>query len=274
MSDFLTTMADASRIRAGRAASERQTLAQRALEASPTVPFPRSERMFAVIAEIKRVSPAEGELGRDDDIVARAERYAAGGAAAISVLTEPERFAGSLDDLAAVAAALPAVPVMRKDFLVDSVQLLEARAAGASGVLLIAAMLDDLKLDRLTRLAVDLGLFVLLEAFDHTDLTRISALLATSDLAESVATGQLLVGINSRDLRTLTVDAARLTRLARLLPPTATSIAESGIVTTDDAARAGRSGFAGALVGTALMRCDDPTRTLRQLAAAGREARA
>ncbi|MEL7536795.1 MAG: indole-3-glycerol-phosphate synthase [Pseudomonadota bacterium] len=267
MSDFLANMASASAARDAAARPQLDTLVQAAKAARRPVPFP--DRPFAIIAEIKRVSPAEGALGVADDIVARARRYAAGGAAAISVLTEPQRFGGSLDDLARVAAALPATPVMRKDFIVGELQLYEARAAGASGVLLIAAMLDDAALLGLSRTAVELGLFVLLEAFDGDDLDRLTAPLAA--LPKAVAAGQVLVGVNTRNLRTLAVDSERLPQLAAQLPKGVRAIAESGIASAADAAGAAQVGYTGALIGTALMRASDPARLLdaMQTAAAG-----
>ena len=255
MSDFLAQMAARSRARADGA------VVAAPLPTRATVPL-ASDGAFTVIAEIKRVSPAEGELGSSDDIVARAKSYVAGGAAAISVLTEPSRFGGSLDDLAAVAAALPDVPVMRKDFLVDTVQIDEAYAQGASGVLLIAAMLDDAALAALATAAVGHGLFVLLEAFDRNDLERIDALLNEPALAAARAAGQLLAGVNARDLRTLAVDPERFAALAPLLPAGVPAIAESGIVTAADAAAAAALGFSGALVGTALMRASQPAAVL------------
>ena len=261
MSDFLERMAASSLARARAAPAPPPPV-------SPPVCFP-ADRSFAVIAEIKRVSPAEGELGSNDDIVARARRYAAGGAAAISVLTEPERFGGSLDDLAAVARALPGVPVMRKDFLVENIQIDEARAAGASGVLLIAAMLDEQRLGALTDAAVERDMFVLLEAFDAADLATIVTVIERDVLAPARAAGQVLVGVNTRDLRTLAVDTGRLAVLAPHLPDSVRAIAESGIGGAADAAAAARLGYRGALVGTALMRTSEPATLLGDLVTAG-----
>ena len=149
---------------------------------------------------------------------------------------------------------------MRKDFLVDSVQVLEARAAGASGVLLIATMLDDATLREMLDCAFEHGMFVLLESFDEDDLRRSSRFL---DLD-----GQLLIGVNTRNLRTLDVDADRLERFAPLLPA-ARCVAESGLRVADDASRVAGWGYTMALVGTALMRSDDPGALIAAMRAAG-----
>ena len=224
---------------------------------------------FDVIAEIKDRSPAEGELaGAGSDRAAQARRYAAGGAAAISVLTEPTRFAGSLAHLEEVVAAVPGVPVMRKDFLVDPVQIVEARAAGASGVLLIVTMLDDGDLGEMLSCAADHGMFVLLESFDAADLARSRRLLDEPRHADRAAAGELLIGVNTRNLRTLEVDNGRLEKLAPLLPA-ARCVAESGLRTPQDAARAAELGYRLALVGTALMRSGDPAALVTGMRDAG-----
>jgi indole-3-glycerol phosphate synthase len=195
-----------------------------------------------------------------------------GGAAAISVLTEPSRFDGSLEHLAEVVRAVTGagVPVMRKDFLVDRRQILEARAAGASGVLLIVAMLNDKELPDLLACAREHSLFVLLEAFDERDLERIRALLENGRCADDAANRTLLVGINIRDLRTLAVDSGRLARLAPLLPEGAVCVAESGLASPSDAATAASLGYHMGLVGTALMRAANPAALLSDMLLAGR----
>jgi indole-3-glycerol phosphate synthase len=254
MSDFLQGMAtlSAERAAAARAFSDADF-------DKPVVPL--SLGTFDVIAEIKERSPAEGDLGQgDSDRVARAEAYAAGGAAAISVLTEPSRFDGDLTHLEEVVATVPGTPVMRKDFLVEPVQVLEARAAGASGVLLITTMLDDARLRAMLDCAFEHGMFVLLESFDEADLRR-SADYVGSD-------GQLLIGVNTRNLRTLEVDSARLQTLAPALPE-AICVAESGLKLAEDAARVMRWGYSMALVGTALMRSDDPAQLISDLRTTG-----
>jgi len=264
MSDFLEQMAEASR--------------ERADAIDPAVadgPFehrvvPLRPGTFDVIAEIKGRSPAEGDLGGETiDHVGRARRYAAGGAAAISVLTEPSRFAGSLAHLEAVAGAVPGTPVMRKDFLVSPLQVHEARMAGASGVLLIVAMLDDDALDDMLDTARGHRMFVLLEAFDEPDLERIGRLLEEAQHRDAATGGRLLVGVNTRNLRTLEVDGDRLAALAPLLPLSATCVAESGLQDADAALAAARAGYRMALVGTALMKSADPTLLIRAMRSAG-----
>jgi indole-3-glycerol phosphate synthase len=261
MSDFLKNMAELSAERAAR--TDEPSLAS----AKPVVPL-RLEQ-FDVIAELKDHSPAEGELaGKHHDRKMQAARYVSGGAAAISVLTEPSRFAGSLEHLEEVVAAVPDIPVMRKDFLVAPVQVVEARAAGASGILLIATILDDARLDEMLRSAFDLDMFVLLETFDEADLARTSQLLERPMYNELAERGQLLVGVNTRNLRTLKVDPNRLEQLAPALPA-ARCVAESGLHTANDAAAVAKLGFHLALVGSALMRSEDPAKLVSEMRAAG-----
>ena len=255
MSDFLATMAQSSAARAALAPS-------RFVDADfdrPVVPL--APGAFDVIAEIKNRSPAMGDLAQgDSDRASRARAYAAGGAAAISVLTEPSRFDGTLEHLEEVVTAVPGTPVMRKDFLVEPVQVLEARKAGASGVLLIATMLDDAKLRAMLDCAFEHGMFVLLESFDADDLARSAAFLD--------GRGQLLIGINTRNLRTLDVDTERLQALAPQLPE-ATCVAESGLAVPEDAARVAGWGYRMALVGTALMRSENPAALIEAMRAQG-----
>ena len=259
MSDFLAGMAKSSAERAAQARSFTDADFDK-----PVVPLTLGS--FDVIAEIKNRSPAEGQLGDSDpnsgdsDPNSRACAYAAGGAAAISVLTEPSRFDGELEHLEAVVAAVPGTPVMRKDFLVDPVQVLEARAAGASGVLLIATMLDDAELRAMLDCAFEHGMFVLLESFDDDDLRRSARFLGGD--------GQLLIGVNTRNLRTLAVDSERLQRLATSLPD-AVCVAESGLRDADDATRVAGWGYSMALVGTALMRSEDPAGLIAAMRKAG-----
>ena len=167
-----------------------------------------------------------------------------------------------------VAAAVPGTPVMRKDFLVDPVQILEARSAGASGVLLIAAMLDDTALRSMLDCATEHGLFVLLESFDEEDLARSSKLLDNPADRERAESGQLLFGVNTRILRTLHVDPERMARLAPALPA-GRCVAESGLRTEADAATVADLGYRLALVGTALMRSEDPAGLVAAMRDAG-----
>lgn len=252
MSDFLQTMAVSSRERAAAARTDYQS----SDFDKPVVAL--SLGVFDVIAEIKDRSPTEGELkSSNDDRQQRAQAYAAGGAAAISVLTEPSRFDGDLSHLIDVVEAVPSTPVMRKDFLVEPVQVLEARKAGASGVLLIAAMLSDEKLSEMLSCAWEHQMFVLLESFDEDDLRRSSLLLEEPHNRDRADNAQLLIGVNTRNLRTLEVDATRLASLSPALPA-AYCVAESGLRASEDTSRVSALGYKLALVGTALMRSDDP----------------
>lgn len=261
MSDFLHTMATLSAERAAAASVPNLS------NAKPIVPLALGA--FDVIAEIKDRSPAEGDLASaNSDRTIQAQRYAAGGAAAISVLTEPSRFSGSLQHLEDVIAAVPDTPVMRKDFLLEPIQILEGRSVGASGVLLIAAMLSDAKLGDMLECAFEHDMFVLLETFDADDMARVTRLLDHSMHQERAERGQLLVGVNTRNLRTLEVDADRLARLAPSLPR-AKCVAESGLRSADDAATAASLGYHLALVGTALMRSDDPSMLVANMRSAG-----
>jgi len=267
MSDFLQSMASNS---AARAAAVPGSFSAADFD-RPVVPLTLGK--FDVIAELKDRSPAAGDLRTyaDSDRNSRAVAYATGGAAAISVLTEPSRFDGDLEHLEAVVAAVPDTPVMRKDFLVEPVQILEARKAGASGVLLIATLLDDAKLRQMLDCAWEHGLFVLLESFDEDDLRRSSELLDRPLDGDKADAGQLLVGVNTRNLRTLEVDRDRLRSLAPALPATI-CVAESGLRVAEDAARVAGWGYRMALVGTALMRSPDPAALVADMRHAGASA--
>ncbi len=209
-----------------------------------------------VIAEVKRASPSKGDLADIPDPTVLAARYADGGAAAISVLTERRRFKGSLDDLRAVRAAVP-TPLLRKDFLVTSYQLWEARAAGADLVLLIVAGLDPHQLAELHAEAVSLGLTPLVEVHDEAEV----------DVA--LAAGARLVGVNARDLRTLEVHRDTFARVAPLVPDGVVRVAESGIRDARDVAALVDQGADVVLVGEALVRTGDPVGTLTDFRAAG-----
>ena len=261
MSDFLQAMAALSGERAAAVNLDK------AADIKPVVPLRLGQ--FDVIAELKDHSPSEGELAtKDSDRKVQAQRYVTGGACAISVLTEPSRFAGSLAHLEEVVAAVPNAPVMRKDFLVEPIQVMESRQAGASGVLLIATMLSDDKLDDMLECAFEHDMFVLLETFDADDLQRTSTLLKSSANQYRAERGQLLVGVNTRNLRTLEVDSGRLEQLSALLP-NAKCVAESGLQTAGDTATAASMGYHLGLVGSALMRSDDPAALVAEMRAAG-----
>jgi indole-3-glycerol phosphate synthase len=271
MSGFLDGMARSSAERVAAAASREPIalLRRRALGVAAAPPLRLSPEGFDVIAEIKLRSPAAGRLGtQSDDWLARAVAYCRGGAAAVSILTEPSRFDGSLDHLQRAAAVLRplGVPAMRKDFLVDPYQVAEARAAGAGGVLLIVRMLTRQQLAQMLDAAAEFGMFVLLEAFDDEDLAAAAHVLRgrPRDLP------QVLVGINSRDLQTLEVVPERFEALAPLLPGGWPAVAESGVSCAADAQAMLRLGYRLALIGTALMTSPEPTRTLREIFAATR----
>ena len=206
----------------------------------------------SVIAEVKRRSPSKGDLADIPDPAALAQAYAAGGAAAISVLTEERRFLGSLDDLRAVRAAVD-VPVLRKDFIVEPYQVLEARAAGADLVLLIVAALDDDTLRRLHDQAGELGLTVLVEVHDEAETQR------------AVALGAELVGVNARNLKTLEIDQDTFGRLAPLIPDDRVKVAESGIFGPVDVKRHVAEGARAVLVGEALVKDGDPEGAVRAM---------
>ena len=273
--DFLATMAASSRARVveARRMQADADLWRWAEATPPPPPLYLSPEGFDVIAEVKLRSPAVGQLrdSGDEDVAARVKGYAAAGAAAVSVLTEPEKFEGSLDHLEQAARALldaGRVPAMRKDFLVDPYQVAEARLAGAGGILIIVRMLGRAELDALLKAARHFGLFVLIEAFDAADI-RIAG-----ELVEAHAGGPpLLVGINSRDLVSLKVVPGRLEELAGLLPRGVPRVAESGVASPEDAARLARAGYDMALIGSALMTTADPVALLKAMIAAGRGAR-
>lgn len=210
----------------------------------------------SVIAEVKRRSPSKGDLAAIPDPATLARSYAEGGAAAISVLTEERRFGGSLADLCAVRAAVP-TPLLRKDFVVTSYQLHEARAAGADLVLLIVAALDDATLSGLYAEARDLGLTALVEVHDAAETRR------------AVDLGAELIGVNARNLRTLEVDPDTFGRLAPLIPDTCVKVAESGITGPDDVDRYASEGADVVLVGEALVRDGDPAGAVRAMTGLG-----
>jgi indole-3-glycerol phosphate synthase len=233
-----------------------------------------SPQRWDLISEVKLRSPAVGALkGGDENVAARVAGYAAAGAAAVSVLTEPTRFDGSLDHLRSAVQALSAqgggVPAMRKDFLVDPYQVAEARLAGAGGVLIILRMVSRADTEALLQAAGKLGLFVLAEAFDAADIA-LAHELVDSPAARDV---QLLVGLNSRDLVTLKVVPGRLEQLASSLPTAVPRVAESGLADAADAARLAAAGYDLALVGSALMTSTDPAALLADMLRAGRQAR-
>jgi indole-3-glycerol phosphate synthase len=276
--DFLEQMARGSAARAAQAKARIAEPDLRALAASspPPVPLALDAGGFDIIAEMKLRSPAAGKLGSvADDTAGRVQGYARAGAAAVSVLTEPSRFDGSMEHLADAARVLRplGVPAMRKDFLVDPYQVLEARAAGAGGVLIILRMLADEQIEALLDCARETGLFALLEAFDAADIERAHDIVDARRHARGQMLAQILVGVNCRDLTTLQVVPARLLELADLLPHSVPRVAESGVGSAADAGRVADAGYDLALVGSALMIGSDPQALLRELLASGRHVR-
>jgi indole-3-glycerol phosphate synthase len=270
--DFLAAMAASSRARSTAARAQLSEHELRARVADlPAAPALRLGS-FDLIAEVKLRSPAAGLLKQagDGDVGALVGTYAQAGAAAVSILTEPTRFDGSLADLAAGAGALASldVPAMRKDFLVDAYQVLEGRLAGAGGVLAIIRMLPRDELEQLIDAALELRMFVLLEAFDTPDIELAHALVDSRRDFRDL----LLVGVNSRDLTTLKVVPGRLDALAAQLPSVVKRVAESGVATAADAARMAACGYDLALVGSALMSAPDPAMLARAMLAQARVA--
>jgi indole-3-glycerol phosphate synthase len=211
---------------------------------------------IAVIAEVKRASPSKGQLAEIADPAALAADYQAGGAATISVLTEGRRFGGSLDDLKAVRAAV-SIPVLRKDFIVTSYQLWEARAAGADLALLIVAALTDHELAGLVDRARSIGLTPLVEV--HT----------ADEIERATEAGADLIGINARDLKTLEVDRTVFERLAPLIPDGIIRVAESGVRDPHDVLEYARNGADVVLVGESLVTGKDPRTAVSDMVSAG-----
>jgi indole-3-glycerol phosphate synthase len=210
----------------------------------------------AVIAEVKRASPSKGAMAAIDDPAALAMDYEAGGASVISVLTEQRRFAGSLADLAAVRAAVQ-VPVLRKDFVISSYQLWEARAHGADMILLIVAALEQNALVSLVERAVSIGLIPLVEVHAEDELDR------------ALEAGAKIIGVNARDLATLEVDRTVFTRLAPRIPDGVLKIAESGVRGPHDLLAYAASGADAVLVGESLVTGKDPRSAVADLVTAG-----
>jgi indole-3-glycerol phosphate synthase len=243
---------------AAQARVPRKEVERLAREAPPALDAEAALRApgLSLIAEVKRSSPSKGALATIEDPAALAQEYAAGGATAISVLTERRRFGGSLDDLDAVRSAVR-VPLLRKDFMVDDYQLHEARAHGADLILLIVAALSQPDLVRMQALARELGMTALVEVHDEDEAAR---------AVDAGATG---VGVNARNLKTLEVDRDTFGRLAPLLPDGVVRVAESGITGPLDAARHASEGADAVLVGEALVRGSDPRRAAHDIVSAG-----
>lgn len=206
----------------------------------------------ALIAEIKKASPSAGIIQPDFDPVRIARQYAQAGAAALSVLTDQKYFQGHIDFLQPLRQAVP-IPVLRKDFLIDELQVYEAAAAGADAILLIAAMLDVIRLNTLHSLATGLGLAVLVEVHNERELER------------ALTVHPRLIGINNRNLHDFTVDLATTEGLAAQVPATVTLVAESGLRTRADVERVAKAGARAVLVGETLMRSGDIAGKVKEL---------
>ncbi len=273
MSGLLTEMAQSSlqRLEQARAQESEKSLWSRVSDLPPPPPLKLCPEGFDIIAECKLHSPSAGDLSSHTSggVEERVQSYALGGACAVSVLTEPSRFGGSLDHLRQAAQILRPlnVPVMRKDFLCDPYQVMEARAAGAGGVLVIARMLNRSRITELLDCAAILKMFVLLEGFDAQDLSCASEILEPRKNHQE----RVLVGLNCRDLEKLNVDLGLLDELADQLPPGYPHVAESGVNSVEDVRTVVALGYRVALVGTRLMRSDHPRQLLEEMLTAGRE---
>lgn len=257
---FLDQLLDGARRRVDEART-REPLADLRERALATPPPPSFHGVLAapgisVIAEVKRASPSKGDLAPLIDAEAQGRAYRDGGAHAISVLTEPERFKGSLTDLAVVSAL--GTPTIRKDFLVHPYQVWEARAAGASAVLLIVAALGLRELEHLQAEADLAGLDTLVEVHDHPEL----------EVARRLGAG--IVGVNARDLRTFRVDRDAFARLRPEIPDGTLAVAESGVRGPEDVVAAGEQGADAVLVGESVVTSPDPAAAVAALVAAGR----
>jgi indole-3-glycerol phosphate synthase len=251
------TRARVAGLRGSQAELERRAGAAPAPRPFPALPLSGT---VGVVAEVKRRSPSQGAIRADLDPVAHARAYARGGAVAVSVLTDEAHFGGSLDDLAAVAGVVP-VPVLRKDFILDELQVLEARAAGASAVLLIVRALTPARLITLARFARAQGLGTLVEVH------------VVEELEAALAAAPTAVGVNARDLATFALDREAAERVLAQVPPELPAVAESGVESRADVERLGRAGADFVLVGTSVARARDPEAAVRALTGVPRSGR-
>jgi indole-3-glycerol phosphate synthase len=260
MATYLDRILESHRAWAARDDRDLDVLAARAKASGPLRGFAaalRSPDEVTVIAEVKRASPSKGPLAPDLDPGDLARTYQASGAAALSVLTDRDFFAGSPEDLAAARAAT-SLPVLRKDFTVGAADVLDARCMGADAVLLIAAALFPGEIPELMALAASVGLDSLVEVHDEAEAER------------ALVAGATLIGVNQRDLSTFEVDPARAARVAGMLPAEVIRVAESGIRDGDDVRRLGDAGFDAVLVGEALVMAADPGTALGELQSGAR----
>jgi len=248
--------ADLSARRAVRPLEELQEAATHAPPPRDALAVLRRPDGIAVIAEVKRASPSKGALASIEDPGGLAADYEAGGASVISVLTEERRFQGSLADLDAVRARVD-IPVLRKDFVVSSYQLWEARAHGADVVLLIVAALEPEALISLVERSASLGMTALVECHEESEVIR------------ALDAGARVVGVNARDMRTMTVDRSTFYRLAPLIPDDVVAVAESGVRGPHDLIEYARAGADAVLVGESLVTGRDPRTAVTELVTAG-----
>lgn len=237
-------------------------LVRRAELAPPVAPFAGALQTSSVgvIAEVKRRSPSKGWINPNLSAVDQALAYERGGASALSILTEPKHFGGSVQDLEAVHAAVR-IPILKKDFHVDPIQLVEAKAIGASAALLIARALSPDSLREMIDAASALRLEVLVEIRDEVELQR------------ALDAGASIIGINNRNLETLVIDPATSERLLALVPPTVVAIAESGVSSRDDVERVAQCGADAVLVGSSISAAADPVEAVRNLSGVTRTPR-
>lgn len=260
-SGTLGELVAAARIRAARLKARRDELDSAASQSPKPPSFERALRRdtVAVIAEVKRRSPSQGDINPTLDAASQSAAYAAGGAAAVSVLTEPDRFGGTLDDLAAVRRRVT-LPVLRKDFLIDPLQLIESRVCGASAALVILRAVDPALFSELLAAGRAVGLDVLVEV--HT----------VAEAERALAGGAAVIGVNNRNLETLEVDPTLAVRIIPHLPADVVAIAESGIGGTADVELAAAAGADAVLVGTALSGAADVPRAVQALCGVARQA--
>ena len=258
MANYLDEIVAAHRAVARDVSRPLDRLVEAARQMAAPRPFAASlhqEDGLAVIAEVKRRSPSKGDLAPGLVAGVMAKAYAAGGATALSVLTDATFFAAQPDDLAEARAATE-LPVLRKDFTVTEHDVCDARLMGADAVLLIAAVLDDGEMKAFHDLARDLGMDAVVEVHDEEELERVAAVGAT------------LLGVNQRDLTTFEVDTERAVRLAKLVPDGLVAVAESGITGPEEASRLCRAGYKAVLVGESLVTSPDPAQAVRELRSA------
>ena len=236
-----------------------------AAQAEATLPGPSLERALrmgsvTLLAEVKRRSPSKGPIAESLDAAGQARAYVDGGAAGVSVLTEPDHFGGSIADLEQVCAAI-AIPVLKKDFHVAPAQLLEARAFGASAALLIVRALSPARFEELVDYGRALGLELLIEVRDEEELAR------------ALAVGATMIGVNNRNLETLEIDQGTAERLIPRVPASVVAIAESGVRTRMDVERYAACGADAVLVGSVLSAAADPAAAARSLGGVARRTR-